>query len=93
MFSEHLLNSLPMLLAQAGDRSAVVLPGIGTHLLNVLIYSVTGVLILGGCFMLIKRMLPFSVNKEIEQDQNVALAIVMAAVIIGMSMIISAAIL
>ena len=34
-----------------------------------------------------------SVTKEIEQDQNVALAIIIGSVIIGMSIIIAAAIL
>lgn len=93
MLPDKLLTGVLVLLAQAGEKTVVVSPGIGTHLLNVVIYSVVGILILSGCFLLIKRLMPFSVNKEIERDQNVALAIVIASVIIGMSMIISAAIL
>ena len=68
-------------------------PSLMTHLIAVIIYSVLGVFVLASCFFVLKKMMPFSVTKEIEQDQNVALAIVIAAVILGMSMIISAAIL
>ncbi len=38
------------------------------------------------------KVTPFSLRKEIEEDQNIALAIVMASVIIGIAMIIVAAI-
>jgi putative membrane protein len=37
--------------------------------------------------------MPFSLRKEIEEDQNTALAIIIGSVIIGMSIIIAAAIL
>ena len=35
---------------------------------------------------------PFSMKKEIEEDQNTALAIIIGAIMIGLAMIISAAI-
>jgi putative membrane protein len=40
-----------------------------------------------------KTLMPFSLRKEIEEDQNTALAIIIGSVIIGMSIIIAAAIL
>ncbi len=43
-------------------------------------------------FFLMIKVTPFSVRKEIEEDQNTALAIIMAGVIIGISLIIAAAI-
>ncbi len=43
-------------------------------------------------FFLITKITPFSIRKEIEEDQNTALAIVIGAVILGLSHIISAAI-
>jgi uncharacterized membrane protein YjfL (UPF0719 family) len=43
-------------------------------------------------FVVIAKASPFSVRKEIEEDQNVALAIVIAAVILGSALIIAAAI-
>lgn len=85
--------TVQFLMAQASERASGHPLALFPHLLAVVVYSVVGVIILGGSFLIIKRLMPFSVTKEIEQDHNVALAIVIAAVIIGMSMIISAAIL
>jgi uncharacterized membrane protein YjfL (UPF0719 family) len=41
---------------------------------------------------LVEKVTPFSIRKEIEEDQNTALAIVLAAIIIGIAMIVSAAV-
>jgi hypothetical protein len=41
---------------------------------------------------LVERVLPRSLRKGIEEDKNVALAIVIAAVILGVALIVSAAI-
>jgi putative membrane protein len=81
------------LLAQAGGGTGGGLALLGTHLLAAIAFSVVGIAVLVTCFMIIKRMLPFSVTKEIEEDQNVALAIIIASVILGLSIIIAAAIL
>jgi uncharacterized membrane protein YjfL (UPF0719 family) len=43
-------------------------------------------------FVIVVLVAPFSVKKEIEDDQNTSLAIIIGAVIIGIAMIISAAI-
>ena len=39
-----------------------------------------------------EKLTPFSVVKEIEEDQNVALAVIVGAVVLGISIIIAAAI-
>jgi len=57
-----------------------------------LVYSAAGVGMFGLSFLLITKLSPFSIRKEIEEDQNVALAILIAAVIIGLSIIIAASI-
>jgi len=57
-----------------------------------IVYSAIGALILCIAMWVTTRILPFSVKKEIEEDQNVALGIILAAIIIGLSLIISAAI-
>ena len=54
-------------------------------------------LIIGlGCFALsdwlVERVLPRSLRKGIEEDKNVALAVVIGSVIIGVALIVSAAI-
>jgi putative membrane protein len=61
-------------------------------LLLTLIYSAVGVGMFGLSFLVITKLTPFSIRKEIEEDQNVALAILIAAVIVGLSIIIAAAI-
>ena len=67
-----------------------------THLVENVISSVVfsgiGLALFGVSFLIIKAVLPFSLRKEIEDDQNTALGIMIGAVIIGLSLIISAAV-
>ena len=42
-------------------------------------------------YLAIQKVTPFSLRKEIEEDQNVALAIVLGAVFLGIAIIIAAA--
>jgi len=57
-----------------------------------LVYSVLGTVILLAAFAFIERVLPFSLRKEVAEDQNVALGIILGAFILGVSLIISSAI-
>ncbi len=59
--------------------------------LSTLIYTVFGVIVFGLAFLAMVKVAPFSIRKEIEADQNVAVAILMAAVILGLAFIIGAA--
>lgn len=59
--------------------------------LNVAVFTIIGLLLFGLSFFIMGKATSFSIRKEIEEDQNIALAIVMAAIIIGMAMIIVAA--
>jgi uncharacterized membrane protein YjfL (UPF0719 family) len=61
-------------------------------LLATVVYSVLGIVIFAFGFFLISRVTPFSLRKEIEEDQNTALAIVIASVILGLAIVIAAAI-
>ncbi|HEV8245463.1 MAG TPA: DUF350 domain-containing protein [Polyangiaceae bacterium] len=56
------------------------------------VYSLIGILMFLLGFLVIRAVTPFSLRKEIEEDQNVALAIVIGSVIIGLGLIIAAAI-
>ena len=60
--------------------------------LNVVIYTFLGLLLFALAFFIMGKVTPFSLRKEIEEDQNTALAVVIASVIIGIAMIIVAAI-
>jgi putative membrane protein len=57
-----------------------------------LVFVVVGLALFGITFIVMNKMAPFSIRKEIEDDQNTALAIVMGSVIIGVALIVSAAI-
>lgn len=56
------------------------------------VYSLLGILMFAVSFLVIRMLAPFSLRKEIEEDQNTALAILIGSVILGLSLIISAAI-
>jgi putative membrane protein len=57
-----------------------------------ILYSVLGTIVLLAAFALIEKVLPFSLRKEVAEDQNVALGIILGAFILGVSLIISSAI-
>ena len=61
-------------------------------LLGALIYSLIGIVLFAVAFLVIVKISPFSIRKEIEEDQNTALGIIIGAVILGISMIIAAAV-
>ena len=62
-----------------------------THL-RPLVDSIVGTVVLGLSFYVIEKVLPFSMRKEIAEDHNVSLGIILGAFVIGLSIIIAAAI-
>ena len=60
--------------------------------ITTLVFSIIGILLFALAFWIIVKSAPFSVRKELEEDQNVALAIVIASVIIGIALVVSAAV-
>lgn len=62
------------------------------QLLDSAIYSALGVVIMLGSFWIIEKVLPFSMRKEIAEDHNTALGIILGAFIIAIAMIVSSAI-
>ena len=63
-----------------------------TNLLNALMYSALGIFIFVLAFFLIDKFTPYHLWKEIVEDKNVALAILIGAMSIGMCIIIAAAV-
>ena len=61
-------------------------------LVTTLIFVLIGLIVFAIAFLIVVLIAPFSVKKEIEDDQNSALAIIIGALIIGISIIIAAAI-
>ena len=71
---------------------AIPLEGLLPLLVTTLVFVLLGLIVFALAFLVIAKASPFSVRKEIEDDQNVALAIVIAAVILGSALIIAAAV-
>jgi len=65
---------------------------IGKTLVAALAFSALGLVLFALAFLIIVKVTPFSLRKEIEEDQNTALAIIIASVILGIALIVSAAI-
>jgi putative membrane protein len=68
------------------------LANLGEALVSSAAFSLVGLLVFGLAFLLMEKLSPFSLRKEIEEDHNVALAIIMAGVIIGIALIVSSAV-
>jgi putative membrane protein len=57
-----------------------------------LVFTSIGMVFFGLAFWIIVKISPFSIRKEIEIDQNTSLSILIGSVIIGIALIVSAAI-
>jgi uncharacterized membrane protein YjfL (UPF0719 family) len=61
-------------------------------IVSTLIFAGIGIVLFALAFWIIVKASPFSVRKELEDDQNTALAVVIGAVILGIAIIVAAAI-
>ena len=68
------------------------LPPLLKAVIATLVFVGIGIVTFLIAFFVMTKLSPFSIRKEIEEDQNTALAIVIGSVIIGLAIIISAAI-
>ena len=63
-----------------------------THsLITSLLFALLGIVVFGFAFLMMAKLTPFSLRKEIEEDQNTSLGIIMGSVILGLAMIIMSA--
>ena len=76
------------------DSIGLVIPleGLLPVFITTLVFVIFGLIVFALAFLIIAKSAPFSVRKEIEEDQNIALAIVIGAVILGSALIIAAAV-
>lgn len=62
------------------------------HLKTAAAFSLLGLAIFGLAWTIIVKVSPFSIRKELEVDHNTALGIVLGCLLLGLSIIIAAAI-
>lgn len=79
------LKSTGILEEESNVFADVLQPLVGS-----LIFTVAGLILFGAAIWLMDKLTPFSVRKEIEVDQNIALAIIIGCVILGISIILAA---
>jgi putative membrane protein len=61
-------------------------------MLSTVIYACIGLAVFAGALFVMGKVVRFSISKEISEDQNVALAIIIGSVFISLAVIIQAAI-
>ena len=62
------------------------------YLLNAVVYALLGMVIYAGCFSLFDKITPYHLWQEIVEKQNVALALLVGLMSLGISVIIAAAV-
>jgi len=66
--------------------------GLLPHLINGALCAAVGLIILAISIYLMSKLMPLPFWREIEEDQNIALGIMVGSIILGISIIIAAAI-
>jgi uncharacterized membrane protein YjfL (UPF0719 family) len=79
-----LLTAMPAMIIKLEELLPVVT--------TTVVFVAIGLIVFTIAFLLVVLIAPFSVKKEIEDDQNISLAVIIGSIIIGIAMIISAAI-
>ncbi len=64
----------------------------GRQILATVVYSSLGVVIFAVAYKVIEKLLPFSLTKELSEDDNTAVGVLMGSVMIGLAIIIAASI-
>jgi putative membrane protein len=62
------------------------------HVLNSLLFAGIGIIVLVFSFIIIDKLTPYNLWKEIIEKRNISLAIVVASCMLGLAIIISSAI-
>jgi putative membrane protein len=62
------------------------------NVVNAIVYAAIGIVIFGGSFLVLDKITPYNLWKEIVQEHNLALAILLGAMSLGLCVIIAAAV-
>ncbi len=88
-------QSPDMLQSLLESQSSVAAPGLFYSLVRPLflavVFTVVGLLLFAAAIWLVAKFAPFSIRKEIEEDQNVALGLIVGSIILGIAIILAAA--
>ena len=62
------------------------------NVVNAIVYAAIGIVIFAGAFLVLDKLTPYNLWKEIVQEHNLALAILLGAMSLGLCVIIAAAV-
>jgi len=62
------------------------------NVVNAVVYAAIGIVIFAGAFLVIDKVTPYNLWKEIVQEHNTALAILLGALSLGICVIIASAV-
>ena len=62
------------------------------NVVNAVVYAAIGIAIFAGAFLIIDKVTPYNLWKEIVQEHNTALAILLGAMSLGICVIIASAV-
>ncbi|HBY62975.1 MAG TPA: DUF350 domain-containing protein [Solibacterales bacterium] len=62
------------------------------YVINALVFAILGIVIFVLAFVVLDKITPYALWKEIVEEQNVALAVLVGAMALGISIIIAAAV-
>ena len=62
------------------------------YVVNALVYAILGIIIFIGAFAIVDMLTPYALWKEIVEEKNLALAVMVGAMSIGVCIIIAAAV-
>ena len=86
-----LLAAVPAALLQAVPAQATVTPApLWRLMLDAALFGLSGIVMLIIGYYLWELITPYNLRREIHENRNIAVAIVVAAFIIGMAMVIAA---
>jgi len=63
-----------------------------TNVVNAIVYAAIGIVIFAGAFLILDKLTPYNLWKEIVQEHNQALALLLGAMSLGICIIIAAAV-
>lgn len=79
-------------LASAGDVVVNWFSLVAQNAISALVFAIIGLVVLAVSIVLMSKLMPLPFWKEIEEDQNTALGVMVGSIVIGISIIIAAAI-
>lgn len=62
------------------------------NVVNAIVYAAIGIVIFAGAFLVLDKATPYNLWKEIVQEHNLALAILLGAMSLGLCVIIASAV-